>query len=337
MAHSPAIAVIDIGSNSIKLLVASRSGDGGIATQLSQTIDARISAGIGRSKPLLSEEGMERGLAAIKELLQDAAAFAPEQTALVATSAVRDAANGAEFAERIRAATGLGLRILSGDEEANRIGRGLMADIQLADLADFYVFDLGGGSLECLRFRDREIEQAISLPLGCVRLTERCVAFPEDPFGEPQRSQVAAACTEAFAASRFLFSLPSTAGAVFTGGTITTARAILGASPDAPPAETPSGISIVALRTLFEEIAPLPLASRRLIPGLPPARADVFPAALATVLLIAEIGGFSSFLHSFHNLRYGLAAELLSLPPATRRAGPGNPGAAERGGQAPAR
>jgi exopolyphosphatase/guanosine-5'-triphosphate,3'-diphosphate pyrophosphatase len=312
------VAVIDIGSNSIKLLVASRSEGGGIATHLTQTIDARISAGIGQSKPRLSEDGMERGLAAIKELLEGATALAPEQTALVATSAVRDAANGTEFAERIRAGTGLGLRILSGDEEANLIGRGLTADLQLADLTDFYVFDLGGGSLECLRFRNRKIEQAISLPLGCVRLTERCVAFPEGPFGEPQRSQVAEACRAAFASSGFLFSLPPPAAAVFAGGTITTSRAILAGNPDEPLAETASNISIDALRTLFEQIAPQSLASRRQIPGLPAARADVFPAALATVLAIAEIGGFSSFLHSYHNLRYGLAAELLQFPPATR-------------------
>jgi exopolyphosphatase/guanosine-5'-triphosphate,3'-diphosphate pyrophosphatase len=305
------IAVIDIGSNTIKSLVASRDDRGGIVARLTQTIDARISAGIGETRPRLSEDGMERGLAAIKELLQGAAALAPERTVLVATSAVRDAVNGAEFAKRIRTATGIELRILSGNEEANMIGRGLTADPQLAGLDDFYVFDLGGGSLECLRFRGRNVEQAISLPLGCVRLTERCVDNPEGPFGEHHRIRVTAVCKEAFAKSSFHFSLPAGASAVFAGGTITTVCAMLEAKTGASLLNTASKIPVDTLRALLEETALLSLAERKQITGLPAARADVFPTALVTVLAIADIGGFSFFLHSFHNLRYGLAAELL--------------------------
>jgi exopolyphosphatase/guanosine-5'-triphosphate,3'-diphosphate pyrophosphatase len=74
---------------------------------------------------------------------------------------------------------------------------------------------------------------------------------------------------------------------------------------------TASKIPVDMLRALLEETAPLSLAERRQIAGLSAARADVFPTALVTVLTIADIGGFSFFLHSSHNLRYGLAAELL--------------------------
>lgn len=309
--HSPSVAVIDIGSNSIKSLVAARDDRGRIVPRLTETIEARISAGIGQAQPRLSEDGMQRGLAAIRELLEHAAALAPERTVLVATSAVRDAANGAEFAERLRAATGYDLRILSGEEEANLIGRGLTTDPQLADLEDFYVFDLGGGSLESLAFRGRQVEQAISLPLGCVRLTERYVEDPAAPFSARHRSQVTAVCQEAFAKSGFRFSLPAGTGAVFAGGTVTTVRAMLGERSGVPLSETSPVISLGALRALLDETAGQSLAARKKIAGLPAARADVFPTALATVLAVAEIGGFSSFLHSFDNLRHGLAAELL--------------------------
>jgi exopolyphosphatase/guanosine-5'-triphosphate,3'-diphosphate pyrophosphatase len=311
VAQSPSVAIVDIGSNSIKSLVACRDDSGGIVARLSHTIDARISAGIGQARPTLSEEGMQRGLAAIQELLQGAIAFDPERTVLVATSAVRDAANGAEFARRIREAIGCELRVLTGDEEANLIGRGLTADPQLAKLEDFYVFDLGGGSMECLTFRGRRVTQAISLPLGCVRLTERCVDDPEQPFGELQRLRVTAACHDAFAGSCFRFALPAGSGAVFAGGTVTTVRAIIGRRSGVRTSETSPVVSVDVLRTLLEETGALPLASRKQVAGLPAARADVFPAALATILAVADIGGFSSFLHSFHNLRYGLAAELL--------------------------
>src|SRR6185369_16463559 len=125
---------------------------------------------------------MTRGIEAIRALLGDATEFSREKIVLVATSAVRDAQNGADFRARVRAATGHEIRILSGDEEANLIGRGLTSDPALRDLRDFYVFDLGGGSLECLAFRDRRVEQAVSLQLGCVRLTEKFVADPAQPF-----------------------------------------------------------------------------------------------------------------------------------------------------------
>jgi exopolyphosphatase/guanosine-5'-triphosphate,3'-diphosphate pyrophosphatase len=239
------------------------------------------------------------------------APLGPGRTVLVATSAVRDAANGSEFAERIRAATGYELRILSGEAEAGLIGRGLTTDPLLAGLQDFDVFDLGGGSLECLAFRGRRIEQAISLPLGCVRLTERCVENPAAPFSARHRIQVTAVCQEAFAKSGFRFSLPARTGAVFAGGTVATVRAMLGERSGLPLAETSPVISLDVLRALLDETAGQSLAARKKIAGLPAARADVFPTALATVLAVAEIGGFSSFLHSFDNLRHGLAAELL--------------------------
>ena len=113
---SPSVAVIDIGSNSIKVLVAARGPDGTVQQLKSKTIDARISAGISREKPELSEEGIAHGLAAIRELLAGAAPFSPARIVLVATSAVRDAANGGDFRARVKAATGHDIRILSGDE-----------------------------------------------------------------------------------------------------------------------------------------------------------------------------------------------------------------------------
>ncbi len=307
------VAVVDIGSNSIKTLVAARDDRSQIVALLAETIDARISTGIGEARPRLSEDGMQRGLAAIRKLLEMGVPFAPAQTVLVATSAVRDAANGAEFARRIQSATGHELRILTGDEEANLIGRGLTSDLQLADLQSFYVFDLGGGSLECLAFRDRRIEQAISLQLGCVRLTERWVREPAAPFSGRSRADVTAACLAALRTSGFSFSLPGGSGAVFAGGTITTVRQIQAKRSGVTLPETNPVISVDHLRALLDEIAALPLAARRQIAGLPAARADVFPTALATVLAVAEFGAFTSFRHSLHNLRYGLAAELLKV------------------------
>jgi exopolyphosphatase/guanosine-5'-triphosphate,3'-diphosphate pyrophosphatase len=304
--------VIDVGSNSIKILVATRTGPGAEVRALKvRTIDARISAGISGAEPRLSEAGMTRGVAAIRDLLADAAEFTPARTIVVATSAVRDARNGAEFRERVRAATGHELRILTGDEEAALIGRGLTADPALRHLRDFYVFDLGGGSLECLAFRDRKIVQAISAPLGCVRLTERFVADPSGPFPAAAKRAIEEHVRAALAGSGFTFSLPSGAAAVGTGGTVVTVRSILGAKMGVPFEATSPTVTVEQLRDLLTWLGALPLDARRRIPGLPAARADVFPAALATLLAVAEAGSLGAWLNSLHNLRYGLADEAL--------------------------
>ena len=224
---------------------------------------------------------------------------------------MRDAQNGPEFRERVRAITGHAIRILTGDEEANLIGRGLTCDPALSALRDFYVFDLGGGSLECLAFRDRRIEQAVSLQLGCVRLTEKFVAEPIQPFSASAQATVARHTRQQLAQSGFSFSLPPTAVAVGTGGTVTTVRAIFAARAALPLDQLDPLVSVAQLRELLAWLAPLSLADRQKIPGLPPARADVFPTALATLLAVTEAGNFSAVRHSLYNLRYGLAATAL--------------------------
>jgi exopolyphosphatase / guanosine-5'-triphosphate,3'-diphosphate pyrophosphatase len=304
------VAVIDIGSNSIKVLVAARMAGGQLAALASRTIEARISAGISHAQPRLSEEGIARGLEAIQSLLADAALFAPECVILVATSAVRDAANGPEFRERVRIATGQAIRILSGDEEANLIGRGLTSDPALAELRDFLVFDLGGGSLECLRFEDRRIKQAVSLQLGCVRMTERFISHVTAPLVQAESSALALHVCAELRRSGFRCPL-TTPAAVFTGGSMTTVRAMNAALHGVKMEEAPAVITAETLAHLLDELAPLTLEQRKAIPGLPPARADVFPAALITMLSVAEYARIESFHHSLHNLRWGLAAEAL--------------------------
>lgn len=308
---SPPVAAIDIGSNSIKILVAARNEVGALASLHYRTIDARISAGISRAEPRLTEAGMARGLAAITALLHDAATHTPAKIILVATSAVRDALNGADFIARVLAATGQIIRLLSGAEEANLIGRGLTCDPALAHLRDFYVFDLGGGSLECLAFRDRHIVQAVSLQLGCVRLTEKFVTDPTAAFTAQEAIAIATYTRDVVTHSGFKFSLPSSAAAIGTGGTFTSVRTITAARNDQTLAHTPTRLPLTELCTHLEALGALPLAERQKIPGLPPARADVFPTALATVITLAELGGLTAFENSLYNLRWGLVAEAL--------------------------
>jgi exopolyphosphatase/guanosine-5'-triphosphate,3'-diphosphate pyrophosphatase len=199
---------------------------------------------------------------------------------------------------------------LSGEEEADLIGGGLLCDPLLSHLQDFYVFDLGGGSLECLAFAHRRIGQAASLPLGCVRLTEKFVADPAQPLEPAVGATIAAHVRHEL--SRAAFSIASPAAVVGTGGTLATVRKVAAARADAVLEQTDASITVSQLREMLARLGALPLAERKKVPGLPPERADVFPTALATLVALAEIGGFDAYQHSLYNLRWGVAAEALA-------------------------
>jgi exopolyphosphatase/guanosine-5'-triphosphate,3'-diphosphate pyrophosphatase len=304
-------AVIDVGSNSIKLLVADKGTGGGLVEVASRTIEARISMGIGSDKPQLSHEGMERGIAAVANLAAEAKSAGASKTCAVATSAVRDASNGRVFLRVLKAATGLGLRILTGDEEANLIGRGLRADPELIGLRNFHAYDLGGGSLECLAFRDRAVERVVSLPLGCVRLTERFVKSPAEPLGDDTAREISRHVKEALLASQFPLPVPPAFGVVGTGGTLTAIRAMMAENRGVALESTNPLIGVTLLHEVLARVAPLGLSARKNVAGLPSERADVFPAALVTLLALAELGAIQAFHHSLRNLRWGVAAEML--------------------------
>lgn len=306
------VAVIDIGSNSIKVLVARLGRNcGRVKPVYQRPIDARISAGINRAEPRLSAAGMAAGLDAIKTLLREVEPHQPRHIQLVATSAVRDALNRDEFLGLVKNATGHAIRVLTGTEEANYIGRGLLADPALDDVDNFYVFDLGGGSLECLRFRDRTIEVAQSLPLGCVRLTERFVTDRETPVAGETIQAIEHYASDTLAASGFAFSLPPESPAIGTGGSLFTCRSVLAHKTGVSVESSSPFLSREDLSNLLAKVSAMPLEERRKLDGLPPARADVFPTALATLLAVIKAGALPGLHHSNYNLRYGIAAELL--------------------------
>jgi len=309
----PVLAVVDIGSNSIKLLVAAPGPPGGpeLRVLFQETLETRISGGLGRDKSILGEAGLTAGVQAVTKLLELAQPYAPMHRVLVATSAVRDAQNRADFAARIFAATGATLEILSGDDEALLIARGLRTDPALGHAREFCLLDLGGGSLECIRFAAGKIEQAVSLQLGAVRLTEKFVTDPKGPFGVSARVAVTEETRRAISASGFDF-IPGGL-LVGTGGAFTVARAILALRHGFPAKETwPAEMSRADLAALLDEIAPLDAATRARIPKLTPERADIMPAALATILALLDLAHVARVFHSFHNLRFGVAARFFA-------------------------
>jgi exopolyphosphatase/guanosine-5'-triphosphate,3'-diphosphate pyrophosphatase len=254
---------------------------------------------------------MERGIAAAANLAAEARSAGATKVTAVATSAVRDASNGRVFLRVLKAATGLGLRILSGAEEAALIGRGLTTDPALLSLRNFHAYDLGGGSLECLSFTGRKVERAESLQLGCVRLTEMFVPAPSGPLSTASARKISSHVKEVFLKSGFPHPVPSACGVIGTGGTLTTVRNMSAESRGVPIESTSPMVGVNFLHELLARVSPMDAGARGRIPGLSPERADVFPAALVTLLALAELGAIQAFHHSFRNLRWGVAAEML--------------------------
>ncbi len=305
----PVVAVIEVGSNTIKLLVAGPGPD--IQTLDWAALETRISRGIGEAEPRLSEAGIEAAMESIDELLCRARSYTPLKTVVAATSAVRDAVNGDDFMARVSDHTGLPARLLSGEEEARYTGMGVALDPALQGRQTFYLLDLGGGSMELLDYADGLARQETSLPIGAVRLTEKFIHDVNASLNDEEREDIASAVKTAVVDSGFGFA-DRAYPLIVTGGTMSYARLLLAEKPWQTPAETSPNISFTRLRDLFLETAQMTLERRCRIPLLPKERADIFPTGLLMLLTVAELAGRDSLIHSFYNLRYGLAGELLS-------------------------
>lgn len=311
MSIRPQIAVIDVGSNSIKLLIATvGTSPGRIETIFAETLETRISDGISRALPSLSRAAMAAGLQSIEELFRLAQGYRPCEIHIVATSAVRDALNGLEFRDAVEAATGIHMRILSGPEEARSIGHGLACDPNIKESDPFLQMDLGGGSLEFIRFELGQLTAATSLQLGAVRLSERFIADRNAPIPASTERLIqdhVATCI----AEKGLARLQQSGPLIATGGAFTVTRAILAARAGTTLDTFSPQLSLEQIAQLKSELMALPLHERMATPHLPAARADIFPTALITIEQVMHLSGHTELTHSLYNLRYGIAAERL--------------------------
>ncbi len=317
------VAAIDVGTNTVLLLVAERREDG-IAPLVERAEITRLGRGVdatGRLDP-----------AAIAETVRVLAGYAAEARALgagaiacVATSAARDAANGAEFFEATRAAAGIVPEIISGDEEARLVWRSAWRDFGgLAGLPGaagplgspagpaLAVLDVGGGSTE-VSFGDGPAPRGRrSLQVGAVRLTERHVR--EDRLSPATLAALRAAAREALAPLDAMDGLGGLPGARLVGvaGTVTTLAAVVQALP-AYDAERVHGstLGLDEVEVLVERLAALTVAERAALPGMEPKRADVIVAGAVVVAEATRRLGFDRLTVSDRGVRWGLVYDRL--------------------------
>ena len=192
------VGAIDCGTNSIRLLIADVDPVAGSLSDLVRRVEiVRLGHGVDKTG-VIAPEAMARTLAQAREYASQCSELGVQRVRFVATSASRDASNAQEFVAAVReafAAFGIAPEVITGHEEASLSFRGATGDLQADSIPGPYlVVDIGGGSTEFVRGTDR-VEQALSVDVGCVRMTERHLR--SDP---PTSAQIAAATSDIEAA-----------------------------------------------------------------------------------------------------------------------------------------
>jgi exopolyphosphatase / guanosine-5'-triphosphate,3'-diphosphate pyrophosphatase len=278
------IAVIDIGSNSTRLLIADVEDDRVREEVERRTTVTRLGAGVD-SNGHLQDEAMERVYAALEDYRDLIEAHNADRRVAILTSAVRDAANGEQFARSVAERYGVEARVLTGDEEARLTFLGAVSDRDHSDVAPTVVVDIGGGSTELVLGDGTEITFHVSTQAGVVRQTERHL-HQDPPTGEEQRQlseDVEAIIDEAV--PREQLSAPRRAIAV--AGTATSLAAIAQElDPYDPEKVHGYVISRGECARILDRLAAMPLEERREVTGLHPDRAPTIVAGILILLVV---------------------------------------------------
>ena len=304
----PRLAAIDVGSNTVLLVVAERRG-GRLEPVVERAEITRLGRGVDASGRL-SPEAIRDTVEALGRFAAEARALGAARIVCVATSAARDARNGAEFFAAARAIAGLTPEVISGEEEARLVyasawrdfglggGDGLPAGLPLA------VLDVGGGSTEFTWGDGPAPRGRVSLQVGAVRLTERHVST--DPISAADERRLRDAAREAL---RPLAALAPPPGArlVAVAGTVTTLAAVAQALPAYDAARVHgAALSLDDVEALVARLAALPVAARAALPGMEPKRADVIVAGAIVVAEAMRATGFDRLTVSDRGVRWGL-------------------------------
>ncbi len=302
------LAAIDIGTNTIKLLVAAVDARALIALyEDSQT--TRLGEGVSKTKQL-TPEAIERTSVGLASFAGKAREMGVTKIFAVATSGAREGENTAQFLARAREVAGLDVEIISGEREAELIFTGVSTDADLRSQR-LLVMDVGGGSAEIITGLSGRIERRVSVPAGAVRLTERF--FHGDPIPQFELDALLRHGRELLRPEIAPCS-PEGRVMIGTGGTVTTAAAI-DQSLSRFSIEKVNRYSLTQQRLaeMLERLRTLPLAERRQVPGLPPKRADIIVAGLAMYVVAMELAGIEQLTVSTRGLRFGLLAERCGL------------------------
>lgn len=297
------IATVDIGTNTVLLLVAERGADGSLHSVAERAVITRLGEGVDRTRRL-SQAAVARTLECLGEYAAAIRAMHAEHVAVVGTSAMRDAAGGDELRAHARRLLGVDVRVLSGEEEARLTFRGSLGGLSIPAAGEVAVFDIGGGSTEVVSGVGDQPGRWVSLPFGAISLTERYLASnpvsPEEIQALKQEVSTAIMHRCAYMPARS----PLLAG---VGGTVSLLAALdLGLTEYEPSLLEGLPITPPRLQGLIARILSSTHEERRTWPIMGEGRADIVVAGVLAVGLLAERFPSSALVCSTQGLRYGL-------------------------------
>ncbi|MBI2902452.1 MAG: Ppx/GppA family phosphatase [Candidatus Methylomirabilis oxyfera] len=301
-------AAIDIGTNTLRLLVADAVGPDDFTTLHEEQEITRLGEGLMPTR-LLQDAPRRRSLTVLRRFADLARSFKAVEVAAVCTSAVREARNGEEFVAEVGREVGLALRVIDGGEEARLTLLGIRHGLRLG-LRRVLAIDIGGGSTEFILAKGDVIEAVVSTGLGVVKLTERyLVNDPPTVDEQRQLEEVVGARID-----RLRGELPGLEEAqlVGTAGTVTTLAAIDLALVTYDRQKVQGHcLRLARVREFLDRLAALPLRERRGVPGLESGRADIILAGAAVLAVSMERHGYNELRVSDDGLREGILLDLL--------------------------
>ena len=307
------VAAIDLGTNSTRLLVADVA-DGNLDEVVRRLTITRLGEGVDERRRLLPVP-IARVRSCLTEYRRELEELGATRTLAIATSAVRDAENGEAFLGEIEWSYGFTTRLLDGTEEAALMLRGVSTGRD--SLAGTLVVDIGGGSTELVLSENGAGPSAVSLDVGCVRLTERYLR--SDP---PTTPELAAAS----AYVRSLLPRLEPRAAIGVAGTVTTLATLDRGDAEYDPERTHGHrLARESVDRQLERLASLTNAERLQVPGIEPGRAPVIVAGAVVLREVLAAYGLDEIEVSERDILHGAALAAAELPEPEEGAAP--PGA----------
>ncbi|MBV8135178.1 MAG: Ppx/GppA family phosphatase [Deltaproteobacteria bacterium] len=295
------LATFDVGSNTVLMLAAEvdERRQPRILSELSRI--TRLGRGVDKNGRL-DPDSSALTLATLREFAETAAGLGVERIAAAATAALRDAADGSEFIARVRERAGIELQIIPGAEEAALSHLAVVHGLGLDPSLRLLIVDIGGGSTELIRAEPGTELELVSLQIGSVRLTERCVH--SDPPSDADAASLRATIEGALDSLGWRF---RPARLVGIAGTVTTLCAVaLGLHSYDSGLVHGHRLARTEVGRVMGLLRSLPLVERRKLPGLPEGRADVLFAGATILEHLMERFGAEEVTVSDQGVRWGL-------------------------------
>ena len=300
------VAAIDCGTNSVRLLVA--DVDTPVPTDVVRRMEiVRLGRGVDRTGRL-APEAIEATRVALADYAAQIRDLGATRTRMVATSATRDAANADEFRSMVERTLGVTPEVVTGEEEAHLSFAGAVQGLPADLAAPYLVVDIGGGSTEFV-LGTAEPVSAISVDIGCVRMTERHLV--DDP---PTPAQIAAAERDIEAAvDRALTAVPGRDARTLVGlaGSVTTVTGLaLELDQYRPEVIHHARISYDQVATVTADLLAMTRAQRLALPVMHPGRADVIGAGALILKVLMREAGQGAVVASEHDILDGICLSI---------------------------